>query len=212
MATFLTSAFWHGFNPTYFLSKLRLGCQHGVKCLTQARSAFVLGGFLQALGRKIRTNLRPLFLPADFMALSPNAQKDVESTIIKRAYDIASFFAVQLTLNFIVAPFLLLEIGPTMQAWKNVNFYGLFAIFVPFVLFEFVLPGPLRKMQLARAKAAGVDEKAITAQRRHAKRESDKGAHILPNMPQAVQRELRGHMSEMETDDETARASAAKRT
>ena len=201
MVTFMTSAFWHGFNPTYYISGFHSHC---FDAPTNARLAFFLGGFIQALGRKIRTNIRPFTLPANYAILSPADKAASEKTPIKLVYDVLSVMAVQITLNFIVAPFIMLEIGPTLKAWSVVYYYGIFAIFVPYILLQYVFSKPLRQMQIRRAKAAGVDEKAVESQRRQAKKEADKGAHLLPNVHQAVKQGMAGSVTDAETDNEAS--------
>lgn len=91
--TFATSAFWHGTNPGYYLT-------------------FVMGAFLQTMGRIFRRNLRPIFLHADG---KPKANKWV--------YDIVCYVTTQLAFGFIVQPFVVLELRQSLYVWLTVYFY-----------------------------------------------------------------------------------------
>ena len=172
MATFATSAFWHGFNPTYYVT-------------------FVLGGLFQSLGRTMRKNVRPFFLPADYALLSPEQKKAADRAPIKRVYDVLSTIAVLVSLNFIVIPFILLEIAPTLKAWSQVGYYGLFLCAVPSLAFNLGLGRDLKRRQKARAQKAGVTDEAVEKLRVQSKKEVDNGVNFLPNVPQAAQEELK---------------------
>ncbi|KAK4227724.1 MBOAT, membrane-bound O-acyltransferase family-domain-containing protein [Podospora fimiseda] len=95
LATFTTSAFWHGFYPGYYLS-------------------FVLASFVQTVAKNLRRNLRPFFLDAKTSLPVPT----------KKYYDIASWLATQLTFSFAAAPFLLLGLKDSLTAWSRVYFYA----------------------------------------------------------------------------------------
>lgn len=131
---------WHGVNPCYLMT-------------------FVLGGFAQSLGRTLRATLRPLFLPPNALtpstsappptaasALAKNEPVSVPAlaphkptpapklpappqTPLKTAYDLAGIVATQLVLNFAVAPFMLLNVRHSVQAWRAVGWYGMVMIF-----------------------------------------------------------------------------------
>ncbi|PNS15521.1 Lysophospholipid acyltransferase [Sphaceloma murrayae] len=95
MATFVTSAFWHGFYPGYYLT-------------------FVLASFLQNVSKNSRRLLRPFFLSPDGKTALPS----------KRIYDVFSFLITQVSFAFCVAPFILLEIGDSLVVWARVYFYA----------------------------------------------------------------------------------------
>lgn len=91
--TFATSAFWHGTRPGYYLT-------------------FVLGAFLQTLGRIYRRNFRPMFLKADG---TPKPSKKI--------YDVISYFVTQLTFGFVCQPFVILDFRQSLYCWSTVYFY-----------------------------------------------------------------------------------------
>lgn len=132
MATFGTSAFWHGPNPVYFMTFIlggfvraclvRLGSRVGVAD-PPPRPHFFAGGFYQQLGRSIRTYIRPYFLPPT-------------PSYLKFLYDVICIINIQITLNFAAAPFMILELGPTLEAWKRLYWYGLWYTLVPFTFFQ----------------------------------------------------------------------------
>lgn len=172
MATFGTSAFWHGFNPTYYFT-------------------FVLGGFFQSLGRAMRTSVRPFVLPANYALLSATDKQIAEQVPTKRIYDVLSVAAVQVALNFIVIPFMLLEVRPTFLAWSRVHYYGLFLCFVPLAAFRLGVGKTLKQKQRQRAKQAGVTDEAVEKARQEAKAHTDKGATTVPNVEHALKDGLR---------------------
>ncbi|KAL9940289.1 hypothetical protein V8E36_000994 [Tilletia maclaganii] len=122
MLTFLTSAFWHGISPGYYLT-------------------FILGGLNQSVARSLRKHVRPLFFP-DPRAPNPSIRgaivgpKDRKTQLNKAQgrperyaatqwlYSALSIAVVQLTLNFAVAPFMLLTIKDSIRAWNEVRWYG----------------------------------------------------------------------------------------
>ncbi|KAK9897212.1 MBOAT-domain-containing protein [Cystobasidium minutum MCA 4210] len=171
MATFTTSAFWHGINPTYYIT-------------------FVLGGFLQGLGRKLRANLRPFTLPPDYQLLDGSKKAAAENTLIKRTYDVLSVIAVHLTLNFAIIPFIVLDLQPAMAVWKRLHYYGLFLTFLPLLAFRFGLQDYCRKALKRRAQAAGVTDQAVDKMRNEAKRQHEKGVNFAPDAAGAAENEL----------------------
>ncbi|KZF21287.1 putative MBOAT family protein [Xylona heveae TC161] len=94
MATFVTSAFWHGVYPGYYL-------------------AFVLASFLQTVAKNFRRHVRPFFLTADGTSPTP----------YKKYYDIASLVTTQLAFSFTAAPFVLLSLHDSLLVWSRVYFY-----------------------------------------------------------------------------------------
>ncbi|EER28995.1 lysophospholipid acyltransferase [Coccidioides posadasii str. Silveira] len=99
LATFLTSAMWHGFYAGYYLT-------------------FVLGAFLQTTAKNFRRHLRPFFLTTDGSKPTP----------LKRYYDILGWLTTQLALSFAAAPFIILQFTDCITAWKHVYFYGIIGI------------------------------------------------------------------------------------
>jgi lysophospholipid acyltransferase len=144
LATFTTSAFWHGFYPGYYL-------------------AFVLASFIQTVakskspllvslnGHKVtnsspdfRRYLRPFFL-------DPTNNQPLPS---KRYYDVLCWFVTQFTFSFAVAPFLILSFSGSLTAWARVYFYAIIGTAASMAFFA--SPG---KAYLKRALAQRVGKK-----------------------------------------------------
>ncbi|EPQ28369.1 uncharacterized protein PFL1_04196 [Pseudozyma flocculosa PF-1] len=104
MTTFLTSAFWHGLAPGYYLS-------------------FFLAGFMQSAARTLRKHLRPMVFK-DARAPNPTFSTLGSYTVPQLLFCAVSVAGVQLTLNYAVAPFMLLDFGASIRGWKSVYFYG----------------------------------------------------------------------------------------
>ncbi|KAH8724778.1 MBOAT, membrane-bound O-acyltransferase family-domain-containing protein [Phaeosphaeriaceae sp. PMI808] len=137
LATFVTSAFWHGFYPGYYLT-------------------FILASFVQTAAKNGRRLIRPLFL-------TPDGKNPLPS---KRYYDIITAILTQVAFAFVVAPFVLLGFSDTIKVWARVNFYTLIGIVGSYALFSRSLPirKQLVQMQAARAppvSTAAVDESTI---------------------------------------------------
>ncbi|KAF2474141.1 MBOAT family protein-like protein [Lindgomyces ingoldianus] len=132
LATFVTSAFWHGFYPGYYL-------------------AFVLASLLQTIAKNGRRLIRPLFLTPSSTTPTPLPTK--------RYYDLITIFLTQTAFAFTVAPFILLSFTSTMIIWARVYFYTLIGVVASFVLFSRSLPfrAKLTAQQAARMKAATTD-------------------------------------------------------
>ncbi|CDR41219.1 CYFA0S06e04170g1_1 [Cyberlindnera fabianii] len=94
MATFLTSAFWHGTRPGYYLS-------------------FATGAFAQTCNRFYRRNFRPIFMQADGITPLPS----------KIVYDVICFIVTQCTLAYLVQPFVILDFKQSLRAWGVMNYY-----------------------------------------------------------------------------------------
>ncbi|KAH0159180.1 MBOAT family protein-like protein, partial [Aureobasidium melanogenum] len=99
MATFVTSAFWHGFYPGYYL-------------------AFVLASFIQNSAKNSRRLIRPFFMSADGTKALPS----------KRYYDIFTWLCTQLAFSFTVAPFIFLGFGDSLEIWQRVYFYTIIGV------------------------------------------------------------------------------------
>ncbi|KAJ2084076.1 Lysophospholipid acyltransferase [Coemansia sp. RSA 988] len=98
--TFLVSAWWHGFYPGYYLT-------------------FMLGALAASSARTLRRNLHPL------VALPPKTKTNnirAFPLVIKALYDVCGWIASKYTLDFVVAPFMLLALRPAFQL-KGRNFH-----------------------------------------------------------------------------------------
>ncbi|KAI0395366.1 MBOAT family protein [Xylariaceae sp. FL0594] len=122
MATFVTSAFWHGFYPGYYL-------------------AFLLASFVQTAAKHYRRNIRPFFLDA--------SQKPLPS---KKYYDIASWLATQTTFSFVAAPFIILGLKESLQAWSRVYYYAIITTFSTLAFFASPAKLQVRKMLEKRTR------------------------------------------------------------
>ncbi|OGM40248.1 MBOAT family protein [Aspergillus bombycis] len=123
LATFVTSAFWHGFYPGYYLT-------------------FVLGSFIQTVAKNFRRHVRPFFLTPD----------GSRPTAYKKYYDIASYVVTQLTLSFAVMPFIFLSFGDSIKVWRSVYFYGIVGNIASLAFFVSPAKGLLLKKLKARNK------------------------------------------------------------
>ncbi|PGH06624.1 lysophospholipid acyltransferase [Blastomyces parvus] len=121
LATFVTSAFWHGFLPGYYFT-------------------FILGAFIQTTAKKFRRNVRPFFLTPDGSSPTP----------YKRFYDILSWLTTQLALSFIAAPFVILHFKPSIHVWSSVYYYGIVGIAASQAFFSSPAKGYLVKRLKAR--------------------------------------------------------------
>ncbi|AEO57684.1 hypothetical protein MYCTH_2304133 [Thermothelomyces thermophilus ATCC 42464] len=127
LATFTTSAFWHGFYPGYYLS-------------------FVLASFIQTVAKNMRRNFRPFFL-------DPKTGADLPS---KKYYDVASWLTTQLTFSFAVVPFLILSFSDSLLAWSRLYFYAIIGTAGLMVFFASPAKTTLKKKIEQRNAKAGV--------------------------------------------------------
>lgn len=107
LATFVTSAFWHGFYPGYYLT-------------------FVLASFVQTVSKNCRRYFRPFFF----------TQSTGEPTPYKIYYDALSYFVTQLTFSFTTAPFVLLSLQDSFLVWSRVYFYAVIGTALATAFFE----------------------------------------------------------------------------
>ncbi|KAL4899712.1 hypothetical protein BDW74DRAFT_163183 [Aspergillus multicolor] len=123
LATFTTSAFWHGFYPGYYFS-------------------FVLGSFIQTVAKNFRRYVRPFFLSPDGSTPGP----------YKRLYDFSSWLVTQAIMSFVVLPFIFLTFSASTYVWQTVNYYGVIAVFASLVFFSSPAKGFLIKKSRSRAE------------------------------------------------------------
>ncbi|KAK1751651.1 MBOAT, membrane-bound O-acyltransferase family-domain-containing protein [Echria macrotheca] len=126
VATFFTSAFWHGFYPGYYLS-------------------FLLASFIQTVAKNFRRYLRPFFLDPKTQAPLPT----------KKYYDFFSWLVTQVTFSFVTAPFLILSLSGSLTVWSRVYFYAVIGTALSWALFESPAKPALRRALEQRAAAAG---------------------------------------------------------
>ncbi|RKP07617.1 endoplasmic reticulum protein [Thamnocephalis sphaerospora] len=89
LATFTSSAIWHGFYAGYYLT-------------------FASGALTTTLARTMRRTFR---------ALAVNLETQ-QPRAIKPAYDLAGWFLTQMTINHVVAPFQLLTLSASWSTWR----------------------------------------------------------------------------------------------
>ncbi|KAI0080680.1 MBOAT-domain-containing protein [Panus rudis PR-1116 ss-1] len=139
LITFMTSAFWHGFAGGYYL-------------------AFATGAFAQTVGRLCRTYIRPLFLPASYVAA--RGAPPPPQTFLKRAYDVIGIVNTLIVLNYMAGPFMLSTIENCLITWSRLWWYGHFLLGGALVFFYCGGIRMLRRIQAQRVKQAGGIPKA----------------------------------------------------
>lgn len=110
--TFFTSAFWHGTLPGYYLT-------------------FIIGAFIQTVGKIFRRNFRPMFISKDNSNISP----------FKKFYDILCWIITQLTFGYCIQPFILLRLGPSIALWSSCYFW----VHIGCAIVIFIFNGPFGK-------------------------------------------------------------------
>ncbi|KAL8710506.1 MAG: hypothetical protein Q9220_004939 [cf. Caloplaca sp. 1 TL-2023] len=125
LATFATSAVWHGFYPGYYLS-------------------FVLAAFLQTVAKNFRRYIRPFFL-------TPDGQRPTKNKIY---YDILSFLVTQAAFCFTTAPFVLLSLSSSLLVWSRVYFYAVLGTAASMAVFASPAKPWLIKQSNARMRNA----------------------------------------------------------
>ena len=84
-----------------------------------------------------RSNLRPLVLPATYVATRDAPPPP--QTPAKQAYDLVGTVCTLLLLNYMAAPFMLLSIQDSVTGWSRLGHYGLIMIVVAFALSDSVV-------------------------------------------------------------------------
>ncbi|KAI5282871.1 lysophospholipid acyltransferase [Ascosphaera aggregata] len=108
LATFGTSALWHGFYPGYYMT-------------------FVLGSLIQTSAKNFRRHVRPFFFTTDANPV-PTPKKPI--------YDFISWVVTQLTLSFCVAPFVALRFDVSILIWSRLYFYGVIGVIGSMIFFS----------------------------------------------------------------------------
>lgn len=139
--TFATSAFWHGTRPGYYLT-------------------FVLGAFIQTIGKIYRRNFRPMFLEADGKTPKPT----------KKIYDIVGYFVTQLTFGFVCQPFVILDFRKSVYCWSTVYFYVPVGVLVTLFAFK----GPYKKKVEAFCKSRFPQETPVAVKPNLSRQESQR--------------------------------------
>jgi len=108
LATFIMSAFWHGFYPGYY-------------------GFFIAAGFLTEAARESRRRIRPYFLNSDD---TPKSGKII--------YDILGCIVAEWSLSYWGTSFLMLDWGYVSQLWKSMHYIGHVFLVVYFILVRFI--------------------------------------------------------------------------
>lgn len=106
LATFVTSAFWHGFYPGYYLT-------------------FLLGAFIQSVAKNFRRYVRPFFL-------TPDGSKPTKYKIY---YDVVGYVVTQVAFSFTTAPFVVLGWNDSLKVWARVYFYAVIGVALSMAFF-----------------------------------------------------------------------------
>jgi len=111
IATYVCSAFWHGFYPGYYLF-------------------FISAAFLTEASKEMRRKIRPLVMKDEKTPLYP----------YKYIYDVLGTVATLMCMNYIGLSFVILEWAPVLQIWRSLCFGGHILLFTIWFLLSFVIP------------------------------------------------------------------------
>lgn len=140
----ITSAFWHGFYPGYYLAFLFASFVQ-----TVSKSKFGLCtqlGYNLMIYADARRLLRPFFL-------TPDGKKELPT---KRFYDLFSYLCTQAAFTFAVSPFVMLGFSDSINVWARVYFYAIIGVAASFAFIYSPGKKALTKELAKRKKAAGV--------------------------------------------------------
>ncbi len=120
-----------------------------------------MSGFLTTVARLARSTFRPLFLP---VALETTGRKSADgrdakssqssASLLKTAYDAVGTVCTVLVVNFVFTPFVLLRLSDSIEAWRRLNWYGLWMIFGGMVFFYSGGAAWLKSYQAERMRQA----------------------------------------------------------
>lgn len=127
--TMALSAFWHGLYPGYYLT-------------------FLFGAVITNASRKVRSNIRPLFV-----------KEGSGPTVLTRLYDVLTWATTMLYLDFCVGPFVILEVYASLDMWRGFYFAPVVAAFVALLVLPSKKSGPKKEKAAAAAPAAAAETK-----------------------------------------------------
>lgn len=176
MATFTTSAIWHGFYPGYYMSFILASLVQTVAKSTPLPTLPPLSQNANPLSLSdFRRYFRPFFL-------HPRTQAPLPS---KPYYDAFSWLVTQFTFSFATVPFLVLTLNGSLAAWANLYFYAAVGTLASLAFFASPAKPALKKKLEERAAAAekggGLPKSGST--------ESLNGTEPLYGMPGDVERD-----------------------
>lgn len=157
LATFVTSALWHGFYPGYYLTFVLASF---IQTVAKSKSNRTIFCFLSPEERSVtneNTDFRRYFRP---FFIDPQTQK---GTSLKPYYDIFTYLVTQLAFSFATTPFIVLGFADSVKVWANVYFYCVVGVAASSIFFS--SPGKrwLKKKIEERNDAAGVQLKKSTS-------------------------------------------------
>lgn len=139
MATFATSAIWHGFYPGYYF-------------------AFATGAFAQTMGKYARRNFRPFFTPPPPPPSAPSTDTKKKSSRAvskqsnaKLGYDVVSWLVTQYSWAYIVQSFVVLSFTGSLKFWSRYYFLIHVGLALGFAFFNSGASAPLRRALRKRA-------------------------------------------------------------
>lgn len=110
---------------------------------------FVHGGVLTSMGKTFRRNVRPFLLNSSDSSTPPTPTQQAA----KRAYDLAGWFSVQVTLNYLASSFLLLDLSSCIKFFNRTWWYGDVVIALSWLFFKFATPDLKRALKKREALA-----------------------------------------------------------
>jgi lysophospholipid acyltransferase len=110
MVTFITSAFWHGVAPGYYI-------------------AFVYGGFCQSVARSLRKSLRPRFFTDPKQASDLTSLSSLSNFSLSQVFYVAlSIISMHFSLAFAAMAFILLDVKTIWVGWSSLYFSGILIV------------------------------------------------------------------------------------
>jgi len=182
MATFVTSAFWHGFYPGYYLT-------------------FVLASFVQAVAKNVRRYCRPFVLDP----------KTSQPTSYKIYYDIFSYLITQVAFSFVTAPFVFLTLNASFLVWARVYFYGAIGTALATAFFASPAKGFLIKELKRRNEKAGVVPPAGRPGGLHRSVSAESMKEPVLGLPAEPQRDFEEIVGEVRAEMEARQRKGLKR-
>lgn len=189
MATFGTSAVWHGFYPGYYMTFVLASFVQ-----TVAKSKFgahlvlrrEIGRFLrEKTGIDVTTDFRRYFRP---FFIDPTTQKP---TPYKRSYDWFSWIVTQLGFSFVTTPFLVLSFADSFKVWARVYFFCVVGVAASYAFFSSPARPWLKAKVEERTKAAGVPlRKSASTESLATGGSMDREPMVGPGLTSDVNREL----------------------
>jgi lysophospholipid acyltransferase len=199
MATFVTSAFWHGFEPGYYMAFVFASFIQNVAKSRLCFPSLNPFPFQQITDIKFpdsRRLIRPFFL-------SPDGSKP---TAYKRYYDIFTCIITHLVFDFTTTPFILLSVSSTLHVWRQLYFYPIIGVLACSIF----LASPGKKLLAKRVRAytgASSSSSSRPGIKRNESMESLQGATMgipvdpereLDELVEEVLEELRRRTGQME--------------